>query len=258
MTSDQFCRLCLEESATCDNLIEILKNEENCIKMTAIINLHFSWLEVTCEINCCIKPLALSNCFDLQMKLNNEYSRTMICMRCWNVLNEFHSLYIKVETAHEELKEKLLKNEIILNECLEESVIEPNDTGGDNSMDGFDSLPSVDDVKEMKIEMESVIPLKQLSVKMVRLPLPQVETTPNPIRKSKSKRIEDEEKISEFFDLRCAECAIAFPTFAKLKFHQKAVHNHKEGFVYCCNKKLNRRAKLVEHMNFHLNPELLR
>lgn len=50
MTTDQFCRLCLEESASYDNLIEIFDDKENTFKISDIINQHFSSLEVTCEI----------------------------------------------------------------------------------------------------------------------------------------------------------------------------------------------------------------
>lgn len=227
----------------------------------------------------------MRNFFDLQIKLEDEYPKT-ICMCCWNVINEFHSLYIKVETAHKELKEKLEKPEIILNESLKGNGSE-SDTIRDNGFDEFDSLPSVDPTEitfeELNIKSEAHS-TKQLgsnpkkkairkekrnikiqgsnSKKLVRNPKEKVVCSStqdsNCIRKSKSERLADEEKIREFFKLSCDECAVTFTTFSKLQIHQKAVHNHKQGFVYCCNKKINRQAKLFEHMNWHLNPDSFR
>lgn len=51
MSLDQFCRLCLEENESYHNLIEIFDDKENSVKISDIINLHFSWLEVTCKMS---------------------------------------------------------------------------------------------------------------------------------------------------------------------------------------------------------------
>lgn len=59
----QFCRLCLEESVSFDNLIEIFDDKENPMKISDILNLHFSWLEVPSKINNTMKPILITNCF---------------------------------------------------------------------------------------------------------------------------------------------------------------------------------------------------
>lgn len=190
------------------------------------------------------------------MKLNDEYSKT-ICIRCWNIINEFHSLYSKVEAAHKELNEKFEKKEIV-HESLKTAKIEPNITCENDSIDEFECLPDSLPADEAREEMKQSIQIPASSKKLDRNPKEKAPKDPSRILKSKSKRLEDEEKIRDFFNLSCGECAITFSTFFELKLHQKSVHNHKEGFVYCCKKKISRQDKLIEHMNWHLNPDSFR
>lgn len=167
-----------------------------------------------------------------------------------------------MDAAHKELKEQFVKVEVTFDEPLYPL---------DSSLFGNESEVSCDDSKSMG-ELDSwrsVAPKeinqnnqsssrKKLIKKKKRKVKEKTTATPNRILKSKSERLEEEKNISEFFNLSCDECSITFPTFFNLRVHQQSVHNHKAGFVYCCNKKLKGQAQLLEHLNWHLNPDLFR
>lgn len=64
-----------------------------------------------------------------------------------------------------------------------------------------------------------------------------------------------DETISSFMTLNCTLCpATDFETFTKLRYHYSKIHSCK-GFVLCCDVKHLRRAKLFQHIQYHMNPE---
>lgn len=165
---------------------------------------------------------------------------------------------MKVDAAQRELKENFvkfdiidnIKEEITENETFDSTVNDESFTGNDDG--NFDDNESYDENASFQAPKESKIKVKT-RVRDINKP------TDNPSRNQKrTERLDVQKKIVEFFDLCCKECSVTFPTFRTLARHQRSVHNHKVGFIYCCNKKLNRQAKLLEHLNWHLNPESFR
>lgn len=75
-----------------------------------------------------------------------------------------------------------------------------------------------------------------------------------------AKYVEDDRQINAFFDFTCRICnnSIRVDTYEELKQHQKVEHGAKRYEVYCCKKKLISRTALLDHMNFHLNPDQLK
>lgn len=65
---------------------------------------------------------------------------------------------------------------------------------------------------------------------------------------------EEDRKLSEFYRLACTDCSELFPRFASYKSHMKQRHNVLQPVVICCNLRLNKRCRLIEHMIFHTNP----
>ncbi|XP_055603899.1 transcription factor grauzone-like [Uranotaenia lowii] len=72
-------------------------------------------------------------------------------------------------------------------------------------------------------------------------------------RKSKSEILEEDRKISEYFKFVCELCQQQSGTFRDLKQHYRDVHDQR-GYQRCCNRKLFRRCRLLEHIEVHLNP----
>ncbi|XP_055701310.1 transcription factor grauzone-like [Phlebotomus papatasi] len=74
-----------------------------------------------------------------------------------------------------------------------------------------------------------------------------------PRRRSLNDLKEEDEIISQFFELKCSICSEPFETFLKLKAHTLSVHNE-EAIVVCCDRELKNRTRLVNHLNSHINP----
>lgn len=65
----------------------------------------------------------------------------------------------------------------------------------------------------------------------------------------------DDERIRDFFDLKCELCANRSSTFRDVKQHYRVEHGKERGFVTCCKRKFFRRGTLLDHLSWHLNPD---
>lgn len=63
-----------------------------------------------------------------------------------------------------------------------------------------------------------------------------------------------DEIIASFMKLKCEICNEEFDTFSLVWQHYRIVHNQR-GYVICCNTKLSKRTRLLDHVNRHINPE---
>lgn len=73
------------------------------------------------------------------------------------------------------------------------------------------------------------------------------------------KETEDDEqlKIPPYFDMSCDLCNSAFDTFQEVKKHYRVKHKISKGYVKCCsNKKFYKRTNVIDHIKWHLNPNL--
>ncbi|XP_014085188.1 transcription factor grauzone [Bactrocera oleae] len=66
-----------------------------------------------------------------------------------------------------------------------------------------------------------------------------------------------DEKIAQCIRLVCDICATEQQTFSQLRKHMEKIHQCK-GYATCCNKKFNKRALLVGHIEKHINPDCYR
>ncbi|XP_065085391.1 transcription factor grauzone-like [Ochlerotatus camptorhynchus] len=79
---------------------------------------------------------------------------------------------------------------------------------------------------------------------------------PNPVGrpvKSWQKTIKDEEFIAQNINLECDTCLQKHDTFQELQKHSMDEHE-KRAFVRCCDRKFTRKPRLIDHIQFHLNP----
>ncbi|XP_075168097.1 transcription factor grauzone-like [Haematobia irritans] len=70
----------------------------------------------------------------------------------------------------------------------------------------------------------------------------------------KTNRLEHDKFLQEHYKITCNKCQLPFDTFPLLCKHYSKEHNER-GFVTCCEMKFFDRSLLVDHINFHLNPE---
>uniref|UniRef100_A0A1I8Q6K9 C2H2-type domain-containing protein n=1 Tax=Stomoxys calcitrans TaxID=35570 RepID=A0A1I8Q6K9_STOCA len=65
---------------------------------------------------------------------------------------------------------------------------------------------------------------------------------------------EYDEFLKKHFEMKCAFCQQKFDEFRSLCNHYSSAHNE-QGYALCCDKKFFRRPHLIDHINYHLNPE---
>ena len=63
----------------------------------------------------------------------------------------------------------------------------------------------------------------------------------------------NDEFIAKHIKLKCEICEAESATFIELKHHFTKMHKC-NGYIQCCNKRLDRRYKLVDHIKLHLDP----
>uniref|UniRef100_A0A1B0D6M6 Uncharacterized protein n=1 Tax=Phlebotomus papatasi TaxID=29031 RepID=A0A1B0D6M6_PHLPP len=80
-----------------------------------------------------------------------------------------------------------------------------------------------------------------------------IEEKPGKITRKKLDISEYTRKVEEFFKMDCDICDQSCNTLPNLQNHYRTVHNRK-GYVMCCNIKLNRRSKVLQHLELHKNP----
>lgn len=84
------------------------------------------------------------------------------------------------------------------------------------------------------------------------------ESKSNVPRKSyyqpKTNRLEHDKFLQQHYKITCNKCHLPFDTFPLLCKHYSKEHNER-GFVTCCEMKFFDRSLLVDHINYHLNPE---
>lgn len=67
----------------------------------------------------------------------------------------------------------------------------------------------------------------------------------------------DDAKIREYFTMSCDICNEPFETFRTAQKHYRAVHKS-PGYIICCGKRFKRRGSAMDHISYHLNPDLFR
>lgn len=92
-------------------------------------------------------------------------------------------------------------------------------------------------------------------------PAPSYEVSGPFSKKEKRSRKEswaaNNQKIRDFVEVKCHLCNIPLDSYFQLHKHFKATHpEHKKGFLMCCGRKFDRRYELIEHINFHIMPNL--
>lgn len=65
-------------------------------------------------------------------------------------------------------------------------------------------------------------------------------------------------KIHEYFNMKCEFCSdVEFKSWLIARQHYAKVHNT-DGYLVCCGRKFHKRCRILEHIDYHLNPEAMR
>nr|XP_040227236.2 uncharacterized protein LOC120952134 [Anopheles coluzzii] len=197
----------------------------------------------------------------------NGYLPDKVCDRCVTKVHEYYSFYQQVIRAQQLLqteKERVIRNRVkadsihlIASDEANDSkhynhdeAIETHDTknillknGATDyvSTDYVDRKPAEEKIniittnnehdeqsQEIKVDgkIESFEAKSQSNVKC--------KSTANDKKNALKKRIEDNDRIREFFSIVCEICSKEFSTFQRLQTHSRKAH-HVRGFIVCCN-----------------------
>lgn len=64
----------------------------------------------------------------------------------------------------------------------------------------------------------------------------------------------DDSKIINSIDMKCDLCDVLLESFADAVLHHQNYHNQK-GYLICCSRKFRQKSALIDHLDFHENPE---
>lgn len=67
----------------------------------------------------------------------------------------------------------------------------------------------------------------------------------------------DDRKILESIDMKCDLCSETLESYSHALLHHQHVHNQK-GYLVCCNRKFKQKSSLIDHLDYHSNPELFK
>lgn len=76
----------------------------------------------------------------------------------------------------------------------------------------------------------------------------------------KRRNFDDEhnDRMLEFFDMKCELCECKFTTLKHAKLHYFDAHKISDGYLKCCNFKFETNRKINDHVRYHLDPESFR
>nr|XP_019933198.2 transcription factor grauzone-like [Aedes albopictus] len=194
-----------------------------------------------------------------------EWCPRKICKDCQALVTKIYDYVQKVRTNQDYLQSINLKQESQSTEktALDEAV-------SDNEIK---DEPIIEDVKPLEITLEEdddqqlESSTEDVGVEQLENNVSDVdeEVLPKKRRKRKVKKIksvpenreQEEELIKRYFTFRCDICTKESPNFKALSDHFREAHNT-SGYVKCCNKKLYRRCRLLDHISKHENPDSFR
>ncbi|XP_058833769.1 transcription factor grauzone-like [Topomyia yanbarensis] len=212
-------------------------------------------------------PVVVRDCEKVQDALakhfwfaEDESKAAVLCQQCWGKIDEFHKFYCEVERVHTRqlqpiqwlnVKEEPLERVDALSTSSTEDVKNDDEASLESDSEQNSKEKQTDDpvndgprIRKRKISQRG---RKRTS-------------TGNPLgRPSQSwqKELKDEDFISQNINLECDTCATKCSSFQDLQRHSLTKHD-KRAYVFCCGLKFCRRPRLVDHIQFHLNPEQFR
>lgn len=168
-----------------------------------------------------------------------------MCTACFSRLNDFkqfHDECLENDKIWEKFNSDDASDRSATIEYLEEYIEDVT----------VDSLPKIESV-ETKNELKVVKTKKKKGTVALESDFKHTQTVLDEMEK-------EDEQIRKFYDLQCQKCVprVRSNTFNEYKTHLKNVHNDQRPSLICCGKKLSKRMDMIDHMNFHLNPDKLK
>lgn len=145
------------------------------------------------------------------------------------------------------------------NEINESSAIEvPHENCGAKELIGeTETTCSNDDTYSQTSRSDNEVPIDDRTATNSDSPSDNESSSTSRLQKSKTTRLtpsEYDDFLNKNFNLKCDLCQEGQKTFNELRKHFSKIHNNKNPYALCCSKKFLRRAPLVEHVQWHCEP----
>lgn len=187
------------------------------------------------------------------MDKNDSFSNN-ICRICWSKVDSFHQFYIEVKLTHDNLNSTISANTIDVKSEFSGEV-EVNDFLNTEE-------PTLSDDEEASqhssTSPEPVVIHKKRGRKkksITTVSAVEIQETESTKQEEANKRNEEDQRIREFYNLKCDLCSNKSDTFIEVRAHYRIEHKQRRGYLSCCNRKFFYRGEILEHMHWHLNPE---
>lgn len=182
-----------------------------------------------------------------------------ICVICWEKVDQFHQFYDSVQLAH-------LQNEERLNFVPKDDVSANDDWQLDNNYDTDDGMDSdKEDVENTKLQpVDTVTNVKEGEEEET---LKTLDTNANGSAKQTAPKLENsttdpghldaEQRVAEYFRMNCDLCGEQLNSLRNVTSHFTKKHKRDRGYLICfCKKKAKVRRAVIEHVQWHMNPNM--
>ncbi|XP_037036606.1 transcription factor grauzone-like [Bradysia coprophila] len=182
---------------------------------------------------------------------NDEVDESLVvCALCWEKIDQFHQFYESVREAH-------------LHQIENPPMVEPKDKPKDDDSELLDWQWDNCDDTDNTVNSDEENPPKTSHQKIPRMNVNEGTTEPRneKLEKPKTKpvTIDIERRVAEFFRMNCHLCDEPLSSLTKVSKHFRIKHNMERGYlICCCKKKAKVRKAVIEHVEWHMNPNLFR
>lgn len=199
-------------------------------------------------------------------QISSEYD-SFCCLSCVKELERFHNFLEKIKSKHQ------LNDEDVFIKCeaLEPEGDQENPEGLEN--EGVAVHLEADVTTEILKPTETkkrgrpktkktVVKVDKVNRKIGRprkadvvdIKSEEPENELMPKKTYRRRTVFDETKILNSIDMKCDLCNEPLESFGHALIHHQEVHGQK-GYLMCCSRKFRQKSALVDHLDFHANPE---
>ncbi|KAJ6649835.1 Transcription factor grauzone [Pseudolycoriella hygida] len=224
------CILCFESN---DHLLEIFGKKGIELNIAEILREHF-WFEV------------------------NTADKGNICENCWQKVETFDEFYNFVKKIHHEKYDPETKIvqiyedvgflEVVKDEPIEVDIKQDLDDIGDVLDNSDFTKEAAESSRSNELEEDNDVGSSVETHGRKRIGKTETETLPKKLKA-------DASILSEYFNMNCNLCGESLSSYQDTNKHYKDVHDVPKGYLICCNKKFYRLKNMLQHCQWHINPE---
>nr|XP_019539409.2 zinc finger protein Xfin [Aedes albopictus] len=213
---------------------------------------------------------------------DEEYLQGVLCFPCWHKIQTFHRFYCEVRKLHARplcyqapigLKQESHPVEFVFevpaeqagDSTVDDFVLEvPAEQVGDNTVVENDEIysmkyknPQVDVIPDPSEQPSEYIDGRHVDEKEADEPRPSKKRGKKRPRLRKNEKDAVQEYVSRNLTLNCDTCSERSETFELLQRHSMMEHA-KHATMVCCSVKFSDVSRFVDHIQYHLDPDLFR